>query len=286
MPQSTRPLLSPLAGASIAAGLLAVAAAAQAAPLAPEVDRELVFLTVDHICGTGLDTVTLRPCEATNGAALDTAAYLSPLGAAASGHLAAHVDGFDGRLLTASTNNAVGAGLVTAIQFDDLTVTGPTPTVQVGVKLTLQGTTAASNARPVRGNLGFVAGRRAPSPSPGWTTFTDRIDSVTRIQILDTTASPGQGVTKPSFLAQTNGSFLAQVGVPFEYGFEFTLAGMNTAMDFSARVEYSLPAGYTLTSTRGLAVNVTPVPEPGTWALMLAGLAAVAGSARRRAAAG
>ena len=67
------------------------------------------------------------------------------------------------------------------------------------------------------------------------------------------------------------GSITATTGIPFEYGFELALSSMNTAMDFSARVEYSLPAGYTLTSTRGLAVNV---PEPAAWALMLAGLAA------------
>jgi hypothetical protein len=70
------------------------------------------------------------------------------------------------------------------------------------------------------------------------------------------------------------------VGALFEYGFELVLAYvMNTSMNFSARVEYTLTDGYALTSTRGLAVDA--VPEPCTWALMLAGIAVTSLALRR-----
>ena len=52
------------------------------------------------------------------------------------------------------------------------------------------------------------------------------------------------------------------------------LSTLDTSLSFSARIEYSLPDGYVLTSARGLSVNA-PVPEISSWILMLAGLASL-----------
>lgn len=49
----------------------------------------------------------------------------------------------------------------------------------------------------------------------------------------------------------------------------------------TARFSWELPAGVNVVSSSGQFL-ATPVPEPGAWALMAAGLAAVAGVVRRR----
>jgi hypothetical protein len=59
-----------------------------------------------------------------------------------------------------------------------------------------------------------------------------------------------------------------------------------TTLDFSNSanlVSIALPEGATASFASGATYNVTTVPEPGEWAMLLAGLGLVGWRARRRA---
>jgi hypothetical protein len=57
-----------------------------------------------------------------------------------------------------------------------------------------------------------------------------------------------------------------------------------TTLDFSNSVDIALPAGATASFASGTTYNVTAVPEPGEWLMLLAGLGLVGWRARRKAA--
>ncbi|WP_457428064.1 hypothetical protein [Roseateles sp. P5_E7] len=178
--------------------------------------------------------------------------------------------------LSATTARTAPTVSFDAVQFDQFLITGPTATVNVGVTVTIDGTSVRSAPGLVLTNYIFISGNRSPAPSASANSIADRIsnDSARDVLAFGRTATFGGGVTQPSLHRVDSASFTAVVGTPFERGFEFALSTLNTSLSFTARVEYSLPDGYTLTSARGLAVNA--VPENGSWALMLAGLAGLA----------
>ena len=72
------------------------------------------------------------------------------------------------------------------------------------------------------------------------------------------------------------------MGTAFEFGYELTLFLRNLQGTADLGWSFSLPEGYTMTSARGLAVNLPAVPEPAHWALMLGGLAMLGACHRLR----
>ncbi|WP_457325385.1 hypothetical protein [Roseateles sp. P5_E11] len=255
----------------------ACSSATWALPLAPGVTREINFVS-DHSTCTGLlplggDSVS---CTLTNGADL-TASFADYYGSPSSGSAHVFVNGMDMHLSVKSTPSTVPTSVIDAVQFDQFMITGPTPTVQVGVTVTLDGTTARSASGFVLTSYTFISGKRSLTPSASANAVADRIanDPSRDVLAFGRTATFSGGVTQPTLHRVDSASFTAVVGTPFERGFEFAMSSLNTSLSFSARVEYSLPVGYTLTSARGLAVNA--VPENGSWALMLAGLVGLGG---------
>lgn len=76
------------------------------------------------------------------------------------------------------------------------------------------------------------------------------------------------------------GSFSAKVGDSFTF---LTFAGTRTgSFDTVNATGYQLSLSYGAHDVTATVTAITPVPEPGTWALMTAGLLAVGGIARRR----
>ena len=73
---------------------------------------------------------------------------------------------------------------------------------------------------------------------------------------------------------------------PFQLSYSLrTDVGESSFLDFlhTARIRFVLPPGLTVTSLGGYdSAAITPVPEPETWLLMLAGLAVLGRLARRR----
>jgi CHRD domain/PEP-CTERM motif len=92
-------------------------------------------------------------------------------------------------------------------------------------------------------------------------------------------AGTGSGPVQLSFTglpAATTGSYVAFY--PGAATFNLILAG---ALDGKAYVNIHTPGVYAQGEIRGF-LAVTPVPEPGGWALLLAGLGVVGAVARRR----
>lgn len=264
----------------LAAACLAAASsgATQALPLDPGVTREINFLSYRSMC-TGLlplggDNMS---CVLTHGPDL-TASFADYYGSPSSGSAHLFANGLDMNVSATTTRFTAPDANLDAVQFDQFTITGPTPTVSVGVKVTIDGTSVQSAPGYVLTSYTFISGQRSPTPNPSANSMGDRIsnDPTRDVLAFARTATLGGGILEPVTHRVETASFTAPVGASFERGFEFVLTTLDTSLSFSARIEYSLPAGYSLTSARGLSVNA-PVPENSSWALMLGGLAGLAG---------
>lgn len=256
----------------------ACTSAAWALPLDPGVTREIDFVSYRSMC-TGLlplggDNMS---CTLTHGAGM-AASFADYYGSPSGGSAQLYANGVDMKLSATTTRFTAPDADLDAVQFDQFTITGPTPTVNVGVKVTIDGSSVQSAPGYVLTSYTFISGQRSPTPNASADSLGDRIrnDSTRDVLAFARTATLGGGILEPVTHRVETASFTAAVGAPFERGFEFVLSTLDTSLSFSARIEYSLPDGYTLTSARGLSVNA-PVPESARWALMLVGLAGLAG---------
>ena len=84
----------------------------------------------------------------------------------------------------------------------------------------------------------------------------------------------------------TFANLTARLDQPFQLSYSLrTDVSESSFLDFlhTARISFVLPAGLSVTSMGGYdSAAVTPVPEPETWLLMLAGLAVIGRLMRRR----
>ncbi|MCA1979696.1 MAG: PEPxxWA-CTERM sorting domain-containing protein [Thiobacillus sp.] len=90
----------------------------------------------------------------------------------------------------------------------------------------------------------------------------------------------GRTYTLASVLALT-----ASIADVEHFGIDPTPFGTSGSADFdstAALTEIILPAGVSMVSAAGASYNVTVVPEPETWAMLLAGLGLVGFATRRR----
>jgi hypothetical protein len=172
------------------------------------------------------------------------------------------------------------------VQFDNITVTGPTSSVLIGVHAHIVGTGAPSAPTYAYGSWAFTMGARNPTPGPTINTVGDWVVPTGRV-LQDvghmwSTTTGGGGSSRPSVDETVSGSLLMTTGQSFEMGSELSILTLNLNVNFTqVQWSYDVPAGYQLTSTRGLSVPA--VPEPGGATLLLAGMAGLGYVARRRA---
>jgi hypothetical protein len=154
---------------------------ARALPLDPGVTRELNFLSYYSMCTGNLplggDNMS---CDLTNGDSL-VAAHADHYGSPSSGIAHAFANGLDITMSATTTRFTAPTVYLDAVQFDQLTITGPTPTVNVGVKVTIDGTTAQNAPGYVSGLYSFSVGTRSATPNASANSTGDRINSQTRL---------------------------------------------------------------------------------------------------------
>ena len=248
---------------------------ALAFPLAPNIDTYMA-LGMDYGCGTGVcastsntsfsATVTQYFGPSNSVEASLSATAMHALDSSQGGYYNGHYfQGFDGELL--------------GVAFYDLTVSGPTPTVQIGVSIHSSGT---ASQNPGYSSAGYyvAVGARNPSPRPDYSTF-DFLDP-NHLIVVDG-GFPGGVFFSNSYFAYysvdrtATGNFTATVGSTFELGYMFNISAQAANVNFGDTfgINYSVPDGYTLTIDTG-------VPEPETYAMLLAGLGLLGFVARRR----
>ena len=269
-------------------GLL-VPALAAAAPM-PEGSRSIALVTTQYVC-YGINSGGSVPCPLTTDASLSVSGLVSPLGHSVSGQAEARRDGASAQVTSAAVRLPGGQtfdlAAISLIQFDQFLVQGPTATVAMQVTLDLDATASLVSGAPfVDGIVAGQAGFRAASSGPDWQTLTDRLDFRDRLFLNGRIASASRGLTGPVVDLQGTRSYQVPVGTAFEFGYELTLFLRNLQGTADMGWSFSLPEGYTMTSARGLAVNLPAVPEPAHWMLMLGGLAALGAWRRWRGQAG
>lgn len=177
------------------------------------------------------------------------------------------------------------SAILSMVQFDDFIVSGPTPSVEIGVVGRVTGT-SSNLAGASTGDWVFRIGARNPTPSAELTTYGDWVLGVPvhRYESLYTLPDTAVNATPNWTTTQT---MLVQTGQSFELGLHFATYLLSVGTSFSEiSWSFDVPQGYQLTSARGLAVNVSAVPEPQTLLMLLAGLAVVGVGARRMRSAG
>jgi hypothetical protein len=105
-------------------------------------------------------------------------------------------------------------------------------------------------------------------------TFRVTDKTIARTLVLDYAVTPGAPTF--DFIADLAARIdVAQLGVGRPVG------GASMDLSRTARLSVVLPAGVTMTSSSGVFLT-QPIPEPGTWAMLLAGLGVMGVAVRRR----
>lgn len=254
---------------------------AGAAPIAPDAQRQLGVYAPGTECAQTSDGAWI-PCATTTDATLGLAvtgywgAQVIASAAVGMDSMAAHLQGI--------TRHGwdVGMPVMDLVQFDQITVTGPTATVQIGVHAHIVGTGAPSNGDYAYGTWTFAIGARNPAPAADYNHYGDWLAVGGRVlQDSQQMWSASIGAVHPAVDEMLAATLNVSTGQAFELGSELTISVLNLDVSFSqVQWSFDVPDGYALTSTRGLSVGA--VPEPGGTAMMLAGLAALGFLAARR----
>jgi hypothetical protein len=282
-PWSGASLRAPSPGRRLAPALLALAStAAGAAPLAADVMRQSEVYAPASECSpaTAGGWISCVASQATTMSFDVTGGWGARVAASSSvglDSMQAHLQG-----VTHSGWDAAYP-MMDVTQFDTLTVTGPTTTVPVGISVHIVGSGAPSSSDYASGTWTFTMGARNPSPAPDYGTLGDWLSPGFVFRVNSQLWSTSSGPVHPTIDQVFTSSMTLNTGQPTELGSELFFMILNMNVNFTqVQWSFDVPAGYQLTSVRGLSVGTPPVPEPGAAAMLLAGLGLIGWFARRR----
>jgi PEP-CTERM motif len=262
----------------------ALTSASQAIPLPANTPRYIAVVSIEEACSGGNSALLLVCGSSTNGA-IDLSLSGSS-GRQITAGVQSSPDGFALSLASVPGASFRGTALgqtaiLSVVQFDDFIVTGPTPTVDITVTGRVVGTTE-NLAGPSSGNWVFRVGQFNASHNPDLSAYGDWVlpSPVSGFQTLfvapETPMNPQPNWTGSQTMQVTTGQ-------SFAMGLHFAVQLLSLRAQFSeVSWSFDVPDGYQLASANGLSVNIPAVPEPATWALMLAGMGVVGAWARRR----
>ena len=190
-----------------------------------------------------------------------------------------------------STNS--GTDKLSGSILETYTVQG-TGSGPVSLTVTLRGTGTFSSVAALVTGTQILSGAGAQVEIGTFNTSTALTNEQGRVESLG-----GESFASFSHPTQTsaNGSFsgtfdisahytlTANIGTSFDlaYGYSLAIAQGTITLDSGSSVAWDVPANVSLTSARGAVFTAAaPVPEPGTWAMMFAGLGVVCVRARKR----
>lgn len=254
---------------------------AGAAPIGPDTLRQIgVYAPATECAQTS--NGNWMPCAVTTEASLNVA-VIGYWGAQVIASATVGADNLQAHLQGITRHNwDVGMPVMDLVQFDQITVTGPTGTVQIGVHAHIVGSGAPSNSDYANGTWTFAMGVRNPSPVADYVHYDDWLAPAGRVlQFSQQMWSATTGAVHPSVDESLSATMTVASGQAFELGTELTISVLNLNVSFSqVQWSFDVPEGYQLTSTRGLSVGA--VPEPGGLAMGLAGLAGLGFVVARR----
>ena len=161
-----------------------------------------------------------------------------------------------------------------AYAFNDYLVSGADGLVNLTVTMTRSGTATGNYANGFANTqVNMRVGTRNPNSVPDPLKF-DAVIPVLGGVVQMLANRPENGQT-PSFSnVVSSAQFSVVANTPFEFGYLLSVNLGNADVSLDYRIALSAPAGYSVAS-------ITPVPEPETWAMLLAGLGLLGAAARR-----